>query len=107
MSGTNLKDWLREVCYFEPSFNGLSNMLIFKEFIDRIVGGHYECLMLEVDCSSFDFTCTGITICPYFEVVKETDTVPVQIVEDDYRLSSITVPPLVLLLKVEVTQFPS
>lgn len=72
MSGRNLKQWLRKVRYFKSPFDSLSHLLIFKKVINRVVRGNHKDLMLEVDCSSFDFTCTGITICPYFEVVKET-----------------------------------
>lgn len=52
--------------------------------------------MQKRNSSSFDFTTTGILVCPDLEVVMEGRSI--KIVDDDIALTNVSIPPLVLRL---------
>lgn len=97
--------WFGELDYLETASNGLSDVLVLEQLVDGVVGRDHEQLMLEVNSTSFDFACAGVSVCPNLNVVKEADSVLIKVIKDDYGLSGVAVPPFVLGLKVEIASF--
>lgn len=100
----NLEDCrFQELHDLETSCNGLPHMFVLEQFVNGVVGGDHKQLMLEVNSTSLDFTCAGVPVCPDLNMVKETNTVLVKVIEYDNGLPGVAVPPFVLSLEVEVT----
>lgn len=94
---------LAEVCNSESASDGrLHFLIICKEILDGVVARYIELLKVERDSWSLDLTGALPFICPYLEIVSETYTSLVKIINEDWFLTLITVPPLVLGLNVEV-----
>ncbi len=86
----------------ESSLDGIDGGLglVFEEFVNGEVAGHYELLMLQVELVAFGLGLACVLVCPDFHMVRES--IGVTVVKNDNFFTLVTVKPFVLGLDVGV-----
>lgn len=86
---------------FKPTLNGGAHLrLVSPKLLNGVVRGDNQSTVLKINLASFCLSCTCIAVRPDLEVVAETYTPLIKIVEDDSMLSGVVVKPLVLRLEI-------